>query len=696
MIPGPRNIILEQRAALEALKGAIDQSSFVLKDAPESIFPQVFNRLQWRAAGKVLLEGALRYEKSRHRRPWFRLLSRPAQSAALVRTFSGHTDDVTACAFSPDGKRIVSGSRDRTLRLWDTASGKEIATLKGHAEAVTACLFCSQGRRILSAEDDGTLTLWDTDTFKELKSFRGSPGLVSELPSDLILFWKSKRGCWGGRLVALPDKKAWKKIGDLAVLYKELRDFALSPDGARLAVAGGLFSLSLWDVRAEKKLCDMAIPGGYDDDHSVNSCAFSPDGKRIVSGVNEELRLWDGETGKELSILKGHTGWVDACKFSPDGKFILSASRDHTLKLWDAEPVEDQGDLAGHTNWVGACAFSPSGKRIVSAGMGSTGSETLLVWDAEKKTVLFRLVGHSLAAQDCTFSPFGSSIASTGSTDLRLWDAKTGKAFGIFGGYSSHRDSVNACAFSPDGKSLASASSDRTLKLWDVRTRREVGRFEGHTGGVNACAFRPDGRILVSASSDKTLKLWDVGTGGEVTTLKGHAGPVNSCAFRADGERIISASDDGTVRLWDAETPGEIAALRGHEGAVKACSFSPDARFCLTAGEDMTLRLWEADGDKELALLRGFTAKLLDCAFGPEGARVIAGDSQGQLLLLGLENVEIGPAIVTPYSKSGERYFRCQYCREKNLIDGPTLGRDAACASCGRVVKLNPYTVSLD
>ena len=182
----------------------------------------------------------------------------------------------------------------------------------------------------------------------------------------------------------------------------------------------------------------------------------------------------------------------------------------------------------------------------------------------------------------------------------------------------------------------------------------------------------------------------------EIATIEGHAGPVYACAFSPDGKRIISAGDDGTIKVWDAETCKELAALKGHERAVSSCAFSPDAGVFLSAGKDEILRLWNAASGKELALLRGFTSELTDCAFGPDGRRVLVGDNLGQILLLALENIESGPAIVTSYSKSGEGYFRCQYCREKNPIERSSLGHEMVCSSCGRAVELNPFILSLD
>jgi WD40 repeat protein len=244
-------------------------------------------------------------------------------SGNFLDTLSGHQDDVTAVAFSPDGQTIVSGSKDKTLKLWNT-SGNLLDTLSGHQEAIYAVAFSPDGKTIVSGSDDNTLKLWDT-----------SGNLLDTLS------------------------------GHQEAIYA----VAFSPDGKFILSGSRDKTLKLWNTSGN--LLDTL--SGHEDD--VTAVAFSPDGQTIVSGSRDKtLKLWN-TSGNLLDTFSGHQEAIYAVAFSPDGKFILSGSWDKTLKLWDTS-----GNLlhtfSGHEDAVFAVAFSSDGKRIVSGSW----DKTLKLW----------------------------------------------------------------------------------------------------------------------------------------------------------------------------------------------------------------------------------------------------------------------------------------------------------------------------
>jgi WD40 repeat protein len=381
-----------------------------------------------------------------------------ANWSAALQTLEGHSSLVLSAAFSPDGQRIVSGSWDKIIRLWDAVTGAALQTLEGHSSEVSSIAFSPDGQRIVSGSGDKTVKLWDAMTGAVLQTLEGHLSKVT-----LVAF---------------------------------------SPDSQHIVSGSWDNTIRLWDA-----VTGAALQTLKGHSSKVSSVAFSPDSQRIVSGSwDHTVRLWDAVTGAALQTLEGHSSLVESVAFSPDGQRIVSGSyggtvrlRDavtgavsgsygDTVRLWDAVTGAMLQTLEGHSSQVTSVAFSPDSQRIVS---GSS-DNTVRLWDAVTGAALQTLEGHSGLVNLVAFSPDGQRIISGSFDDtMRLWDAVTGAVLQILEGYLSKVISV---AFSPDSQRIVSGSSDNTVRLWDAVTGVVLQTLKGHSSMVKSVAFSSDGK----------------------------------------------------------------------------------------------------------------------------------------------------------------------------------------------------------
>jgi WD40 repeat protein len=630
------------------------KESHVLRQYPELTFQQAMNQPDISEPYKA---ADLFWTSGRRKKPWFKWVNKPQHIDPCIMTLEGHTKFITSCAISPDGKRIVSGSGDKTLKIWDLESGAELATIKGHTKEVKACAISPDGRRIISGSADMTLKVWDVETGAELALLEGHTDDVF----SCAISPDGKRiisGSWDNTLKVW-DLDNGTELATLKGHTEGVISCAISPNGKRIVSGSADKTLKVWDMENKAELATLIGHGNY-----VNSCAISPDGNRIVSGSwDKTLKVWDMENGVELATLEGHIESVNACAISPDGNRIVSGSEDKTLKIWDMETGAELATFRGHTSGVYSLAISPDGKHIIS----SSGDETLKVWDMKNKAELATLIGHGNYVNSCAISPDGNRIVS-GSEDktLKIWDMETGAELATLEG---HEGIVSFCVISPDGMRIVSCSFDHTLKVWDMENGAELTTLKGHTKGVNACAICPDGRRIVSSSDDYTHKVWDMENGAELATLEGNAWNVDSSTISPDWTCFISGSDNETLKMWDMEARVEIATLEGHLKSVKSYGISPDGKHIVSGSFDHTLKVWDMESGLEIVTLRGHQGWVSSCGISPDGKRTVSG-SQDQTLKVW--DIERGILLCT-FVLLGH-YFTSKIGCGGNCIAGDSMG----------------------
>ncbi|MEN8249168.1 MAG: caspase family protein [Bacteroidota bacterium] len=585
----------------------------------------------------------------------------------------GHALAVRSVCFSPDGKLLASGSEDKTVKIWEFSTGRELKTLNGHQSNVNQVLFTSDGAQVVSASRDRYVFFWDLKTGEIVKQFYYPDENIVSIalsPSDKLLAIGST-----ARVVRVIDLKTD------SVTYK-------------------------WKANPTQK-------GAYVE--------FNSDGSKLVVGEDDRIaKVYSLSDGALLHTIREPSGMCGNCDtkatFLNDER-IIKGSRRSPLAIRSINDDQPRAFMEDSPESLHALKLSPDKSKMISVD-----EDSAVVWDIKSRKRLFTLdnglspinpkYGLNLLGKmtsrrsdqfnDVSFSPDGKWLATAANNNLiTIWDAQTGEKRSVFYGYLSvpSDDGLNfdpnsfwnsrvwglvalknKIQLSPDGKYAFRAKAGYEARKWELATGKVVQTYFGHTKGVIALQLSADGKYLLTGGADRLAKLWDVETGNEIRTFKGHRSFIYQVGFSHDQTKILTSSDDGTVKIWDREsgdllqtitmsgdpsviaigytvkftlndlyilvaythgtfklleidTGREVKEFIGHTHTTADFEVLPNGRQMISCGWDHTLRLWDMTSGMQVRKFIGHTDNVHTVAINGAGTRVASGGNDRDIFL---------------------------------------------------------------
>jgi WD40 repeat protein len=559
-----------------------------------------------------------------------------AQEAAPTPTvaFKGHTEAIYSATFNADSTLVATGSFDKSVKLWDAKTGKELRTFAGttaHQNLVLNVAFAPNGESLATGSSDNSARVWDVPVSTPVKEFMHAAGVSA---------------------------------------------VAVSADGKLIAGACKDGSIKLWNAADGKPAGNLVgHPGG------ATGVAFSANGQILATcGADQTVRFWNPANGQQLGVVGAHASGVTGVAINPNNTAAYSVGEDGSLKWWQLPPVAPR-QLPAHTDAVTAFFLSADGNSVLTGGAdkivklsnsangqlvkdfagagaplnavatggnpptvaGGGADGKLYLWNAADAKIIAQPLAHVGGVTGVAYHPAQPLLTTVGADGvMKTWSLPLPTLRSMV-----TPDRVLAAVLSADGKRLFTAGADKIVRSWTYATGAPERQFPGHTGLVTALAISADGNTLASAGADETIRFWNVANGLQIAQLSGHIGGITSLSMQ--GNTLISAGEDGAVKVW--QLPTVAAKPFAHADAVSGLVLSADGNRALTIGADKQVRIWNlATAQMERAHTAGMAA-ISATAIAPDNVTLaVAGADKSLVVYNAGKEIRKFPALASPAS----------------------------------------------